>query len=167
VATGSLSGAEATTVPSPSSTTADVIWDESSVSSRSACAASIAPTLATSRLACSQQPRQLASGLRAMRVRHLPRIPELRDRERLADGHEDRVVTEPLAAAPFLGDRPFERSRGAQLRAVRGEDDQLADIAGAAVSRIAEFEEHLRHPVLRPARRADTRPAVKGVDLDP
>src|SRR6476659_71505 len=166
VAAASPSGADARTAPSASSTAAEVICDESSVSSRSAWSAAIAPTLATSGGACREQARELARGGRAVRVLRLPRVPELRDGERLAERNEDRVVSESLAAPPLAGDRPLERPRPTQLGAAGSERDDLADVAGAALLGVPQLGEQPRDALVRPARRVDAGPTSQAVRLD-
>jgi hypothetical protein len=54
-------------------------------------------------------------GACAVRVLALPVVPELGDGARLADGHEDRVVAEALAAARLERDRPLDGAGRAAL----------------------------------------------------
>src|SRR5438128_530017 len=64
-----------------------------------------------------------------MRVLLLPLVAELRDRELLAVGHEDRVVAEALAAARLAGDPALEDPGAADLLPVRRDRDELRDVA--------------------------------------
>src|SRR5688572_29800516 len=102
-----------------------------------------------------------------MRVLRLPRVTELGDRSRLADGNEDRVIAEPLVAAPRVGDASLEGSGRAQLGAVRRERDQLAYIARMAFRLPVELDEKLRDTVLRPAGGVHARAPVQRCHLDP
>src|SRR5205085_6710608 len=99
----------------------------------------------------------------------LPGVPELRHRPRLALRNEDRVVAEALRPAWPLRDPARERSRSTELRAGGRHGDELAHVARAASLALdaVELLQEPRHPVVRPARRADPGPPAEAVHLDP
>ena len=105
-----------------------------------------------------------------MGVAGLPFVPELRHRLLLALWDEDRVVAEPLRPAGLLGDSPFEPPGAAELAAVGGDQDELADVAGRAVLDPLQLTQE---PLVRlrsfraVAGRANARPATEGLDLQP
>src|SRR6186997_2152486 len=88
-----------------------------------------------------------------MAVLPLPLVPELRDGSTFPVRDEDGVVAEPFRPLRFGGDRAFERPRAAELLALGSQDDELGEIACAAVSRLGRGErfEELNHvlPVAR------------------
>ncbi len=87
-----------------------------------------------------------------MRVRGLPLVPELGDRQRLAERDEDRVVAEAFVTTRLVGDVTLERSGRAGLRPVRRKCDELADVASTAIRGSGELREQLLDRVVRPAR---------------
>ena len=100
-------------------------------------------------------------------MERLPGVPELGDRPLLAGRYEDRVVAETLVPAALVRDRPLEDPGPPELAAVRGQCDELADVAGAAIGCTVELGQKLRDPVLGPPRRLDSRPAAERDRLDP
>ena len=67
-----------------------------------------------------------------MTVLPFPLVTELGDRLSLAFGDEDGVVAEALFPALLLGNPARERAGAAELLELRGEEDELADVACAA-----------------------------------
>jgi hypothetical protein len=104
-----------------------------------------------------------------VRVAGLPLVAERRDGLLLAPRDEHRVVAEPLRPAGLLGDSPFEHPGAAELAAVRGDQDELADIAGRPVLDLLQLTQELlvRLRSFRAvAGRANARPATEGLDLE-
>src|SRR5436305_1588346 len=104
-----------------------------------------------------------------MRVLRLPRVAELRDGLFVALWDEDRVVAEAAAAARAVGDRPLEDAGPAQLVAVRGDRDELADVPRAPVLDARQLAEQLRdrrRAFRRVARGVDARTAAERRHLD-
>src|SRR2546430_1123410 len=105
----------------------------------------------------------------AVRVLRLPGVPELGHRLRLALGDEDRVVAESLAASGLLGDPALQRPLPAELRPLRRDAHELADVARAspvAVHALELGEERLDR-LRGPAGGADARPPAEPGHLDP
>jgi hypothetical protein len=96
----------------------------------------------------------------------LPRVSELRDRTRLAERDEDRVVAEALVSARRRRDRPLEHA-GAAALPFGSERHELADVARAAVLDTVERGEKRGEGVVGPARGLDPRPPPERRDLDP
>src|ERR1700758_3638413 len=104
-----------------------------------------------------------------MGVLSLPRIPQFRHRPLLALRNEDRVVAEALASGRRLRDPSLERARAAKLASVRGEEDELRDVAGAAILDALELAEELRdsrRSFRRVTRGEDAGPAAEGLHLE-
>src|SRR5262249_37091422 len=103
----------------------------------------------------------------AVRVPLLPRVPELRDGSLLARRDEDRVVAEPLGAARLLGDPAVERPGAAMRLPLRGDRDQLADVARLAVGPARARPEQPPDRVVWPPSRLDSRTPTERGPLDP
>src|SRR5262249_33084103 len=74
--------------------------------------------------------------------------------------------SEPLVAAWGVGDVALERSRRAQLGAVRSQGDELRHVPCAAVARALELAQEPRDAILRPPCGVDARPSAERGGLD-
>src|SRR5580765_6232967 len=105
-----------------------------------------------------------------MGVAGLPVVAQLRHRPLLAFGDEDRVVAEALAATRLRRDPATEDAGPAELPAVRAEQDELADVARAAVRLVAELAQQpldRRRALGRVARGANPGRAPERGHLEP
>jgi hypothetical protein len=103
-----------------------------------------------------------------MRILRLPAVPQLRNRQLLTRGNEDRVVAETFLAARPAGDAALERAGAAKLAAVRCKKDELGDVARSPILDAVELAEELRdrrRPFRGIARREDTGTAAERPDL--
>src|SRR6185437_5253551 len=126
------------------------------------------PVPSASRVAEGREQR--ARGTGAVRVLRLPLVAQLRHRQLLACGDEDRVVAEAFASRRLGRDPSLERARTAELAPIGGEEDELGDVPRSPVLHALELAQQLRdrrRPLGRVAGGEHTRATAERLDLEP